>query len=99
MPSSPRNYKKENENYGSKPEQKKRRAARNAARRKMEKAGKVSKGDGKDIHHSDSNPKNNKSSNLKIKSKSANRSFARNKDATKKTKNGKELPSRASKAK
>ena len=35
--------------YGAQPEQKKNRAARNAARAKMMKAGKVKKGDGKDV--------------------------------------------------
>ena len=42
-----RNYRKEYDNYHSKPKQKKNRAKRNAARDIMEKAGKVSKGDGK----------------------------------------------------
>ena len=52
---------------------KKRRAGRNAARRKMISAGKAKKGDGKDVHHKDRNPMNNKSSNLKVTSKSKNR--------------------------
>ena len=65
--------------YNSKPEQKKRRAARNAARRKMERAGKVRKGDGKDVAHRDNNPKNNSRRNLSVQSKAKNRSFARNK--------------------
>ena len=45
--------------YNSKPEQKKRRAQRNAARAKMMKAGKVRKGDGKDVAHKDNNTGNN----------------------------------------
>lgn len=69
-----RNYKKEYAEYHSKPEQKKRRAGRNTARRKMEKAGKVTKGDGKDVDHKDRNPKNNSKFNLRIQSKSTNRS-------------------------
>lgn len=69
----PRDYKKEYKEYHSKPEQKKRRAGRNAARRKMEKAGKVRKGDGKDVDHKDRNPKNNGKSNLRVQSKSKNR--------------------------
>jgi hypothetical protein len=81
-----RNYKKEYRNYHSKPEQKKKRAARNRARRKMEKRGKVSKGDGKDVHHKDGNPRNNRRSNLKVKDKSDNRSYARTKSARKKNK-------------
>ena len=74
-----RDYKSEYENYHSKPKQKKRRAQRNAARKKMMKSGAVHKGDGKDVHHKDNNPGNSKRSNLSVKSKSANRSFARNK--------------------
>lgn len=65
--------------YNSKPEQKKRRAQRNAARRKMEKAGKVHKGDGKDVAHKDNNTANNSRKNLAVQSKAKNRSFPRNK--------------------
>ena len=68
-----RNYKKEYDEYHSKPEQKKNRAGRNAARKKMVKAGKVSKGDGKDVDHKDRNPRNNSSKNLRAMSKSKNR--------------------------
>jgi len=46
-----RDYKKEYAQYHAKPAQKKRRADRNAARAKMEKAGKVRPGDGKEIDH------------------------------------------------
>ena len=63
--------------YNSKPEQKKRRAARNAARRKMIKAGKARKGDGKDVAHKNNNPKDNRSSNLAMQSKAKNRSHSR----------------------
>lgn len=79
-----RNYKKEYDNYHASPEQKKRRASRNAARDGLAKVGKVSKGDGKDVDHKDGNPKNNKLSNLKVTSKAANRSFPRTKTAGKK---------------
>ena len=72
-----RNYRKEYDEYHSKPKQKKNRAGRNAARRKMSEAGKVKKGDGKDVHHKDGNPLNNKKSNLKVVSKKNNRSFRR----------------------
>lgn len=51
MSKAPRNYKKEYREHGSLPEQKKRRAARNAARATAMKAGKVHKGDGKEVHH------------------------------------------------
>lgn len=67
--------------YNAKPEQKKRRAARNAARRKLIKLGKVRKGDGKDVAHADNNPKNNSLMNLLVQSPSRNRSFARTKEA------------------
>lgn len=64
--------------YNAKPEQKKRRAQRNAARRKMEAAGKVSKGDGRDVAHKNNNTANNNMKNLAVQSKRANRSFSRN---------------------
>lgn len=70
--------------YNSKPEQKKRRAKRNAARRKMIAAGKVRKGDGKDVAHKDNNPHNNSKSNLAVQSKAKNRSFARTKTGRRK---------------
>ena len=62
--------------YAAKPDQKKRRAQRNAARRKMEKAGRVSKGDGNDVDHISSSKKgslSNKPSNLRVVSSSKNR--------------------------
>lgn len=49
-----RDYKKEYREYHALPEQKKRRADRNAARRKAMKEGKVRKGDGKEVHHTGS---------------------------------------------
>ena len=64
--------------------QKRRRAARNAARRSAIKTGRASKGDGKDIHHLDGNPHNNTSGNTVVRSRSSNRSFARNSKAGKK---------------
>lgn len=78
-----RDYKKEYDNYHSSPEQKKRRASRNTARAKLMKSGKVSKGDGKDVTHRNGNPKDNKSGNLGVASKSNNRSFPRTKTARK----------------
>jgi hypothetical protein len=70
--------------YNAKPEQKKRRAQRNAARAKMIDAGKVRKGDGKDVAHKNNNPKDNSSSNLSVQSKAKNRSFPRTKNAKRK---------------
>lgn len=59
--------------YNSQPEQIKRRAQRNAARAKMEKAGKVRKGDGKDVDHKNHNTADMSMSNLRVMSKSKNR--------------------------
>lgn len=50
-----RNYRKEYDEYHAKPEQKKRRADRNRARRKAEREGRVRKGDGKEVDHVGSN--------------------------------------------
>jgi hypothetical protein len=75
-----RNYKKEYANYQGKPEQIKNRASRNKARRIMEKAGKVHKGDGKDVDHKNSNPRRNGKKNLRVQSKSNNRSFSRKRE-------------------
>lgn len=80
-----RNYKSEYANYQGKPEQIKKRASRNKARSLLEKQGKVSKGDGKDVDHKDGNPKNNSKSNLRVQSKKENRSFARTKSGGKKS--------------
>ena len=72
-----RNYKKEYENYHSKPEQKKRRAGRNHARRQL----KDTKGIvGKDVHHKDNNPMNNDKSNLSIVTQKYNRTEPRLRD-------------------
>ena len=77
-----RNYRTEYDNYQGTEEQKKRRAKRNAARAKLMKAGKVSKGDGKDVDHAKPLSKggSNNISNLRVKTKGANRSFKRNSD-------------------
>ena len=74
MPNRKRNYKREYELYHFKPAQRKARSNRNKARRKMAKAGLVSKGDGKDVDHKNGNPNDNRRSNLKVMSKSKNRS-------------------------
>ena len=60
--------------YNAKPEQKKRRALRNKTRRMMERAGKVHKGDGKDVDHRNHNPGDLSSSNLRVQDKRTNRS-------------------------
>jgi hypothetical protein len=68
-----RDYKKEYANYHSKPEQKKDRAGRNGARRMMKKKHGNSLL-GRDVDHKDRNPRNNIMSNLRVQSKSMNRS-------------------------
>lgn len=62
--------------YNGSAEQKKRRAQRNAARREMEREGKVSKGDMKDVDHVKHKARgklNNSKSNLKVVDRSKNR--------------------------
>ena len=84
MPSSPgykRNYKKEYANYHSKPKQVKNRTARGAARNKLKKAG-VSVA-GRDVAHRNGNPRDNRRSNLAVKTVSQNRSYARTRNARK----------------
>tara|TARA_R100001369_G_scaffold36592_2_gene61961 strand:- start:593 stop:811 length:219 start_codon:yes stop_codon:yes gene_type:complete len=68
-----RDYKSEYANYHSKTKQKKNRAGRNGARRIMKKK----YGNsilGRDVDHKDRNPTNNSTSNLRLQSKSVNRS-------------------------
>jgi len=72
-----RDYKREYETYQGTDKQKKRRAKRNKVRRQALKEGRVKLGDGMDIDHKDSNPNNNSKSNLRVQSKSANRSYSR----------------------
>lgn len=80
----PRDYKREYEVSHSSDKAKKKRAENNAARRKMEKAGKVSKGDGKDVAHKNNRTSDNSMSNLSVQSPSKNRSFSRDKNAKRK---------------
>jgi hypothetical protein len=73
-----RNYKREYETYQGTPEQIKKRTLRNAARRKMVKAGKVHKGDGKDVAHVVALDKGGSNrTGLRVESAAANRSFKR----------------------
>jgi len=75
-----RDYKKEYENYHSKPEQRANRSKRVLARREMIKNGRATKGDGKDVDHKDGNPQNNSPSNLRMMSVNANRGRNNNKN-------------------
>ena len=87
MPSSKdyeRDYDQEYKTSQSSPSEIKRRSSRNSARLLMKKKGKVRLGDGLDVDHKDTNPNNNNSKNLRVLSKSKNRSFKRNKNAGKK---------------
>ena len=77
----PRPYKTEYEQYQGTPEQIKKRATRNAARAKLTKQGKVSKGDGKDVAHTKALSKGgSNTTGLKVESAGANRSFLRGSD-------------------
>lgn len=60
--------------FTSQPAEKKRRAARNKARRQLESEGRVRKGDGKDVDHRDGNPLNNARGNQRVLPRSTNRS-------------------------
>lgn len=78
-----RNYRQEYDRYQSNPAQIKKRTSRNAARRAMIRAGKVQKGDGKDVAHRNGNPRDNRPKNLTTQPASRNRSFARTRNARK----------------
>ncbi len=69
--------------YNSKPEQIKRRAGRNKARAIAEKAGKVHKGDGKDVDHRNGNALDESAGNLRVLPKSTNRKYNRRSQRTK----------------
>lgn len=62
----------------------KKRVEQNKARRMMERAGKVRKGDGKDVDHKTPLSKGGKTtpSNLRVVDKSKNRSFRRRADGS-----------------
>ena len=81
-----RNYKKEYADFHGTEEEKKNRAKRNSARRKLKKAGRVKKGDGMDVDHKKplASGGGNGAGNLRVQPKSVNRS--RNKK--RKTKRG-----------
>ena len=76
-----RDYKHEYGSYHAKPEQKKKRAMRNAARRDFEATGRVSKGDGKDVDHKKPlrNGGTNSASNLRVTTQSNNRAWRKGK--------------------
>jgi hypothetical protein len=69
--------------YNAKPEEVANRVKRNQARAKLEKAGKVSKGDGKDVDHKTPLKRggSNGDNNLSVKSKTANRGWRKGKSS------------------
>ena len=81
---SVRDYRREYDLYHSRPDQIANRSKRVTARREMEKAGKVSKGDGMDVDHKRALSKggSNSTNNLRVRTDSANRSFQRNADGS-----------------
>jgi len=86
-----RDYKTEYAKYHSKPEQRANRSERTVARNQANADGRTSKGDGKDLDHRVPLSKGGSSakSNLRAVSKSANRSFSRNKDGSMKSQKSK----------
>ena len=76
-----RDYKKENKNYKSKPDQIKKRVQRNKARRMLMREGLVKKGDGKHVNHIKPLSKggSNKRSNLSVRNGRRNSSYPRTK--------------------
>jgi hypothetical protein len=78
MPRKKRVFKKgakgsEYDAYHGTPEQIKRRSQRNKARKAAEKAGRVKKGDGKEVHHVGAKRKGNLPKKTRVLSKKANR--------------------------
>ena len=70
--------------YNARPEQKKHRAERNAARSQLEKAGVVHKGDGKDVDHKKmlDNGGSNARSNLRAVDQKTNRGWRKSNGKT-----------------
>lgn len=73
-----RDYAREYRRFQSTKKAKKDRAARNKARRQALAEGRVHRGDGKEIDHKDSNPRNNSRNNLRVVSRKTNRSKKEN---------------------
>ena len=84
MTNGHRDYKKEVAKYTSRPSVIKKRVEQNKARRMMEKAGKVHKGDGNDVDHKKPLSKGGRTTkgNLRVVPKSKNRSFHRRADGS-----------------
>lgn len=84
MPQSPKRKAEYDAWYNAKPEQRKKRAMRNKARRELEKEGLVHKGDGKDVDHRKMlrDGGSNARSNLRVVSEEKNRGWKRGKHGT-----------------
>lgn len=65
-------YRHQYQKWGGTEEAKKDRASQNAARRYATHRGLVHKGDGKSVDHKNSNPRDNRTSNLRVLSRSEN---------------------------
>lgn len=74
---TPGQIKRQVKGYNAKPESVKKRTMNNAARRQLEKEGKVRKGDGKDVDHKKPlrSGGTNARSNLRVMDKSKNRGW------------------------
>jgi len=77
-------HRKAQAKYQKDPIQVQKRENRNLARAHMIHDGKAHKGDGKDVEHKNGNALDNNPKNWAIGSRKANRSYARNKDGSKK---------------
>ena len=73
-----RDYEREYSRFQSSKKAKKDRAARNKARRQALAEGRVHRGDGKEIDHRDSNPRNNSGNNIRVVSRRTNRAKKEN---------------------
>ena len=91
MKNGKRDYKRENELYNSKPEQRKARSERTVARNQANADGRTSKGDSTNLDHRVPLSKGGSSakSNLRAVSASSNRSFSRNADGSLKSQTSK----------
>lgn len=69
-----RDYAEEYRKFSSSTKAKKDRAARNRNRRQALREGRVHLGDGRELDHRDSNPRNNSRSNIRVVSRHVNRS-------------------------
>ncbi len=73
MPKKIRDYRKEYDSYHKKPEQRRKNDKRKQARRNVIKIKGKAAVKGKDVDHKDRNANNNAPSNLRIRSRKANR--------------------------